>query len=72
MHHYYLDNKVRMYMLCMCAPFESSLILLQQCLATPLYSHHNSKDMPKVYIASTMMETCVTLQYSSSSENAYV
>ena len=41
----------------------------QRSLANFLCNHHNSNDVPKVYIPSTMIETCTILQYSLSSEN---
>ena len=40
----------------------------QKHLVNFLYNHHNSNDVPNVYIPSTMIETCTILQYSLSSE----
>ena len=53
-------------------PFESSLTILQKTLAVHLYNHHNSNEMPKVYIASTIIETRMILQCLSSSRSAYI
>ena len=45
--------------------------LSQHIVSNFLHNHHNSNDVPKVYIPSTMIETCTILQ-SLSSENVYM
>ena len=37
-----------------------------------MHSHHNSNDVPKVYTPSTMIETCIILQYLSSENKTYI
>ena len=50
-------------------PFELSLTSPEKHFANLVHNHHNSNDVPKVYIPSTMIETCIILQCLSSSEN---
>ena len=65
----YVVTYVVMLYVCTYIPPE---LVSKHSLAKLLHNHHNSNDVPKVYIPSTMIETCTILQYSSSENKMHI